>query len=176
MAEVEYFNWICELIHCKGRRTRSYNKLLRYLYDVDFTYLIDLDENRAQDGLDLRERFEYETKRTLIPYLGDKQCSVLEMLVALALRCEEQIMDNAEENRLGEWFWGMIENLGLGRMSDSKFDLTHVMQSIDIFLNREYSPDGEGGLFTIEETKYDLTKIEIWYQMCWYLDSLIWRD
>ena len=172
----EYFEWMCGLI-CGNRYAEavSYRKLLAYLHSIEFTYSIPRDKNRAEDGLDLRYRFTYETN---IKYAEDYihgPCSVLEMMVALAIRCEENIMDDPSYgNRTGQWFWGMIVNLGLGFMTDSRFDEQFVDDVIFRFLNREYEPDGKGGLFTVRNCKYDLRTVEIWYQMCWYLDTFVY--
>ena len=39
-------------------------------------------------------------------------CSVLEMMVALAICCEETYMDNPNiGNRTGQWFWNMVKNI-----------------------------------------------------------------
>ena len=70
------------------------------------------------------------------------------------------------------WFWGMLDSMGLSEMDDSEFNLAYVEAVVQRFLDRDYRPDGKGGLFTIEECKYDLRKVEIWYQACWYLDTL----
>ena len=72
-------------------------------------------------------------------------------------------------DRTGQWFWGMIENLRLDKMTDQRFDLKKVSQIIDRFLHREYEPDGTGGLVTIEDCEYDLRTVEIWYQVMWFL-------
>ncbi len=107
-------------------------------------------------------------------YLDCRPCSVLEMMIALAIRLEEHIMDDPEVgNRTGQWFWNMIVNLGLGSMNDSRFNKLYVQNIIHKFLEREYQPNGKGGLFTIEDCRYDLREIEIWYQACWYLDNII---
>jgi hypothetical protein len=76
-------------------------------------------------------------------------------------------------NRTGQWFWTMINNLNLSSMSDERFDGEYVDEVISIFLNREYQEDGEGGLFTIEDCEYDMRTVEIWYQLCWYLNTII---
>jgi hypothetical protein len=95
------------------------------------------------------------------------------MIMALAIRCEENFMDDPSRgNRTQQWFWGMIRNLGLGSMTDDRFDERAVRKTIEIFLNREYEPDGRGGLFTIRHRREDLRNVEIWYQLCWYLDSI----
>ena len=146
----------------------SYNMLLKYLNKKKFTYILPLDENRLLDGLDLRFRFADENS-----YYIDGDCSVLEMMVALSLRCEEHIMSDDEiGNRTGRWFWEMIDNLGLESMYDN-FDKVYADKIIYRFLNREYEPNGDGGLFTVHNRNVDLRKVEIWYQLMWYLDEVI---
>ena len=76
-------------------------------------------------------------------------------------------------DRTSKWFWLMMENMGLGFMSDNVFDKDEAIEKIDIFLDRRYKRNGEGGLFTIKNPRRDLRKVEIWYQMCWYLDTII---
>lgn len=172
-----YFEWMCNLV-CGTRYSKktSYRKLLSYLYDRQFYYTIDLDGNREADGINLRYRFGYECRYndTLIAtYLDDKPCSVLEMMIALAIRCEEHIMEDSDfGDRTGQWFWNMIVSLGLGSMTDSRFDICKADEIVDRFLDRKYKRNGEGGLFTIEDGRRDMRNIEIWYQMCLYLEEL----
>ena len=174
----EYHEWMCQLV-CGERYSRnlSYRKLLRHLHGTDFTYIIDMDGNRAEDGIDLRYRFGYEYgygDPIIAAYLDTRPCSILEMMVALAIRCEEHIMEDADVgDRTGQWFWNMIVSLGLGPMTDVRFDISYVEKVIERFLNREYEPNGKGGLFTVEDCKRDLRGVEIWYQMCMYLDTIL---
>ena len=96
------------------------------------------------------------------------------MMVALAIRCEEHIMGDQDiGDRTGLWFWGMIENLGLLSMTDTAFNKRRVDEIIDIFLNREYKRNGEGGLFTVKNHRDDLRTVEIWYQLMWYLNEIM---
>lgn len=171
-----YFEWMYDKV-AKGRygKSISYVKLLLYLHTVDFTYTIPKDANRAADGVDLRYRFADEFARieNAEDYLSGP-CSVLEMMVALALRCEETIMDDpAYGDRTGQWFWGMIVSLGLGPMTDDCYEEEYVKERIDIFLRRGYEPNGKGGLFTVRNHSQDLRTVEIWYQLCWYLDTIL---
>ena len=171
----EYFDWLYELV-CKQRYSNriSYKKLLTHLHNTVFRYSILKDQNRAEDGICLRYRFtdEYYSIKDAEKYLKGP-CSVLEMMVALAVRCEENIMDDPNiGDRTGQWFWEMIGNLGLGSMNDTRFDIIYVDEVISKFLDRKYSRDGRGGLFTIKNCHCDLRKVEIWYQLCWYLDSI----
>ena len=57
-------------------------------------------------------------------------------------------------------------------MSDNHYDETYVDEVITRFLDRDYQPNGKGGLFTIRHCDDDLREVEIWYQLCWYLDTI----
>ena len=175
----EYFSWLCKTVNeTKRPKQISYEKLLKQLHDTEFRYLISRDRNRAEDGVDLRYRFAmtqgYEYSADWIMATLDKPCSVLEMLIALAIRCEETYTDDPlYGNRTSQWFWGMVANLGLSAMYDSRYNKWTVHDIIETFLNREYEPNGKGGLFTIKNCDTDLRRVEIWHQLCWYLDSIM---
>lgn len=170
-----YFNWMYEIV-CADRFADdiSYRRLLRFLHGIRFDYIIPKDKNRAEDGVDLRYRFAlFSSDMSVRDHLGNCPCSVLEMILALAIRCEENIMDDPRiGDRTGQWFWGMITNLGLGAMNDDRFDDVYVKEVVKRFLKREYEPNGKGGLFTVRHCDHDLRDVEIWYQLCWYLDSI----
>ena len=172
--EKEYFEWMYDMV-CGNRFSKnvSYKHLLTYLHNVEFTYTIPRDSNRFEDGLDLRYKFAYEIGDRSIDRYSFGGCSVLEMMVALAIRCESTIMDNARiGDRTAQWFWRMITNLGLNAMTDDRFDMNYVEESVIAFLDRKYEPDGRGGLFTVRDCEYDLRRMEIWTQMCYFLDSI----
>lgn len=176
----DYFNWMYN-IACADRFPNdiSYRKLLMHLHNTTFRYSIRRDSNRADDGVSLRYRFAIHNGYA--ENLGDdiynyitEPCSVFEMILALAIRCEENIMDDASfGDRTSQWFWGMINNLGLGAMRDDYFDKIFVDELIERFLDRDYEPNGNGGLFTVRNCDHDLRNVEIWFQLCYYLDSII---
>ena len=171
----EYFDWLCEVVDSKRfSKHVSYRKLLMHLHNIEFTWFIPYDDNRADDGIMLRRKYALaQHNEELSDYISGP-CSVLEMMAALAIRCEESIMDDTLfGNRTGQWFWGMIRNLGLSPMNDSNFDAEFVDDVIARFLNREYEPDGKGGLFTIKNCDHDLRTVEIWRQLSWYLGSIM---
>ena len=171
-----YFDWMCQLVYTnRYSKNLSYRKLLSRLHDTDFTYILSMDGNRSEDGIELRYRFGNENgydHPMIASYLDARPCSVLEMMVALSLRCEENITSDPDYgDRTGQWFWNMIVSLGLGSMDDEKFDRVYVDDVIKKFLERDYEPNGKGGLFIIDNCDYDLRDAEIWYQLCWYLDQ-----
>ncbi len=172
----EYFNWMCALVGGDGPTEHtSFRLLLTFLHDTEFIYSMPRDANRADDGVNLRYRFAYEHSGFADAELYlTGPCSVLEMMIALAMRCEETIMDDTRYgNRLTEWFWRMVTSLGLNGMADIRFDRDQAEDVIRRFLNREYDPDGRGGLFWIKNYDRDLRTVEIWWQLCWYLDSIV---
>lgn len=173
----EYFEWLSYVV-CGEQYEGgvSYRKLLTHLHEVEFTYILPMDENRAGNGINLRYRWalDIDEDTDYILDVLDGPCSVLEMMVALALHCEENIMDDPMYgNRTGQWFWSMVNNLGLGAMYDELYDERYVDEVITRFLNREYERDGRGGLFTIKNCKYDLRDVEIWHQLSWYLSTIV---
>lgn len=175
-TDAAYFDWMCGLV-CKAYRDggRKYRNLLECLNRIDFRYTIPMDGNREADGIDLRYRFGYEKHirdYIIARYLDDHPCSVLEMMIALAQRCEETIMDDPEiGDRTGTWFWAMIHNLGLECMSDDDFDQLYVEERVEQFLDRRYSYQGDGGLFYVRHPAEDMRKVEIWTQLSWYLNE-----
>lgn len=174
----EYFDWMYQLVcNDKYNRRSSHKKLLCNLHNIDFVYILPMDENRASDGIDLRYRFGYECgydDSMIAILLDDRPCTVLEMMIALSLRCEEYIMYDPENgDRIGQWFWEMIVSLGLGSMNDTNFDRDHTFDTITRFMNREYAPNGAGGLYTVDNPKQDMRTVEIWSQMCWHLNDIL---
>lgn len=177
----DYFDWICDIVS-KGMFADdiSYKKLLVDLHSYSFRYQIPNDKNREGDGLALRMRYGLEKTHEfdMADHIAEEitmdipDATVLEVMVALALRIEEGIMDDATiGNRTKHWFWRMIANLHLNGQTDDRYDRDYTKTRIDIFLDREYAPDGDGGLFRVKGVG-DLRDVEIWTQALWFLDTI----
>lgn len=168
----DYFEWLYNYVAKVRIHTRiSYRQLFMLLHSIEFTYTIRNDENRVSDGIDLRYRYAMDIGDESIMDVLDGPCSVLEMLVGLAIRCEETIMDDPRYgDRTSQWFWTMMSNLGLNHMTDDIFDEEYVTNRVYDFMERRYEPNGLGGLFYIKDCEDDLRNVEIWIQLCWYLD------
>lgn len=175
--EKGYFEWLYDLVCNDGYvKELEYDELLFHLYQINFVFLMDRDENRFYDGISLRYYYGNEVgadQKQIEKVLDDRPCSVLEMLVALALRIENELMSDPEYgNRAWKWFWKMMTNLNLGGMTNDKFDKEYVDRVIERMLARKYEANGRGGLFTIANCKEDLRDVEIWAQMNWYINSM----
>ena len=177
LIEEDYFEWLYDMVVDESESKLSYRKLLKRMFHIDFVSMIAIDENRANDGIALRYKFGEKRglyKHQVEHYIDRRPCSLLEMMIALSIRLETQIMDDPIfGDRTGQWFWNMLVSLGLGSMTDDNYDTHHVEDTICDFLHRNYSPDGKGGLFTIEGCKHDLRNVDIWYQAMWYLDTVL---
>lgn len=171
-----YFDWMYQLVIDRYSKL-SYRKLFVTLHSTEFIFEIPMDDNRAEDGIELRYRFGREQRypdTMIASMLDNTPCSILEMMIALSIRCEEQIMDNPDiGNRTGQWFWNMIVNLGLDSMDDEKFDQEKVDFILKRLIERRYERNGKGGLFTVSNSLRDMRAVDIWYQMCWYLDEIV---
>lgn len=170
----EYFYWMADLVQASSKKQVQ----LLYLLDgIPFSYSIPFDSNRYDDGVELRYRFGYERNipsAIIASELDIRQCSVLEMMAALAFRLEEQIMtDDDKGNRTSTWFWDMTKSLGLTGRGTIVLDETIVDAIVNRFLRRDYKPNGEGGLFTIERPDTDMRHLEIWSQAMRYIDYIL---
>lgn len=175
----EYFKWLVKIVTGDSRiKQRRYSKLLRHLHCRSFSYILEMDDNRAYDGKDLRYKFgwEFDYRKDIIKdSLDTGPCTILEMMAALSLRCEDDIMHNPDQgNRTDVWFWNMIDSLGLSYMTNVNYDKVEVNDVINTFLDRRYKPNGRGGLFTVEDSDQDMREIEIWEQLMAYLNSNIY--
>lgn len=178
-ANQEYFDWMLQKVCEEEGKKISYHLLLKTLNSIDFVWLYSqpMDENRQIDGEELRYTFGRENNYPdpmTASLLDVRPCSVLEMMVALAIKCEERFAFNPDiGNRTSVWFWEMIESLGLSEMTDENFDFSYVNKKITDFLNHSYSPNGKGSLFTIKHPPKDMRDVDIWYQMCYYLNEVL---
>lgn len=178
----EYDNWIIGLATDWCSYYGAYGKLMEFLHSIPFrsTAQIPLDSNRGSDGKDLRLRFtermpEYNYNHAYL-YLMDYDATMLEVMVALAIRCEENIMHEDDlGDRSYEWFYGMLCSSGLDDCYDFNFNEEEARQIVTRILERKYSKNGKGGLFTLSNPPKDLRKVEIWYQLLWYLDEVLFQ-
>ena len=70
----------------------------------------------------------------------------------------------------------MLSNLGLYYMDDYNFDMNRATKIVKRFLDREYEPNGKGGLFQAgplykDNIPFDFRSMEIWGQAMWYLST-----
>jgi hypothetical protein len=121
------------------------------------------------EGRNLREQFCKEANIEYVYEHFNEEVSVLEVLIALAYRCESIMVDQDRNFPMRDWFWKMMENVGLIDYTDDEWSPFTVMEKVNIIIKRQYERNGKGGLFPLKRTKEDQRKVELWYQMNYYL-------
>ena len=167
-----YFEWMCDQV-CDDEHS-EYKSLLHHLNNREFVVSnpsIIMDENRYDDGVNLRYLFDCRSRRIsnseIAKYLDNRPCSVLEMMVALAVRVEDTIRADT-----AIWlFWEMIESLGLTGMDEDHYNFRYVEECVDKLINRCYASNGKGGLFTVRNHRRDMRDVDIWCQLMWFLNE-----
>lgn len=162
-----YLTWLySQVAEVKTRKSsKTYWDLLRQLYCTEFTWFVPNDDNRAEDGRELRFEWADSENIELPDHWLRLGCSFLEMLIGLARRLEFQTDESCEH-----WFWHLINNMGLlGYHDRSNFSEEDVEDRTSAVIWRTYDPDGNGGLFPLRATDRDQRQVEIWYQFCEYL-------
>lgn len=162
-----YFNWLCaKVVHMDpSTPSQSYWTLLRTLHSTEFVWTVMGDDNRAEDGVELRSYFLIEARYPDVPEWRQMPCSMLEMLIALSHRAEFQTGERSDI-----WFWRFMQNIGLDECSDAVgFTPNEIGEVLYRVVWRQYAPNGEGGLFPVPNTNQDQREVQIWYQFCEYL-------
>lgn len=150
----------------------GYDKLMELLHDIPFIYFINGDENRAIDGKMLREEYLSEDMRSIDLFdVNYEECSILELLVGLSIRIDNEWIGEIDEEHPNEIFWEMLENLGLNRSTDSSFNSEFVLKTIDIWINRKFDRNGIGSIFPLMSGRRDQRRLEIWEQMQEYISE-----
>lgn len=166
--ESVYFNWLSGKVMTIEVPTPSltYWKLLRELHNTKFVWTLDapMDENRAEDGKELRIEFLRATGLPIDTNWLNIECSILEMLIAFSRRASFATDIDAKH-----WFWEFLGNLGLSEYNDARFALFEVTDILYTFIWRTYNYNGQGGICPLKDPHHDQRKVEIWYQFCEYV-------
>ncbi len=173
----EYFNWLCKKIERRRGEITELKEFIYQLFDIEFYSLIPNDDNRAIDGIQLRDRFiEAEKEGNYSEGLSFGPCTILEMLISLADRMDFMLYNpDLGKERCEKWFWMFIDNLKLYKYDndDPEVSKKRKLNNIIIrkFLERDYDESGKGGIFPLKHPTKDQRYVEIWYQMMSYISE-----
>lgn len=174
----EYFSWLYARI---ADPKRSYKVLCSELHKKTFRWSVHNDDNRCEDGLDLRDDFftehHLDESHLEIAYWLREGCTVFEVLVALAKRMNDITYNlDTQADQTAKWFHELIRNLGLWEYDD-RWEFTPISEAkvdeiLESWMDRTYDFYGKGSLFPLKRRpKQDMTTVEIWYQLMLYLDE-----
>ena len=159
-----YIHWVLkDRLGLTEKECKSNLCLVSALAEVEFVWRHPMDENRATEGLELRDDFEYETGDYLDKSSGlIPQCSMFEMLAALAIRCENQLMRNSlVGDRTSKWFFEFLDNLGILGCDD----VGYIVDMCHLFM------DGKKDLFPLKKKGIKQSNEQIWKQLMAYLNE-----
>jgi hypothetical protein len=160
----DYFLWLIAQIGIPQRNRNTYNDLFMRLYETEFVWIVPHDDNRLQDGIELR--YEFDGKNI---DFSDMPVSMLEVLIALSRRVA-WTTDRSPEF----WAWQLLDNLRLTKSSDPLVGrkAERVEEVLEAVIWRTYDQDGNGGFFPLKYPRDDQTKREIWDQMNAYVNEM----
>jgi hypothetical protein len=148
-----------------ARPARTFWNLANHLYTKEFVWFIPNDDNRIEDGRYLREEFIEDLGLDDVdPDWIGLGCSMLELLIGLSRR-----LSFLDEGEPSDWFWHLIDNLGLRFSDRGKFPVGLVEEVLNTVIWRTYKRNGSGGLFPLKHADRDQRDVEIWFQMSSYL-------
>lgn len=168
-----YYRWLLGTFTHDPERDYhvDYSCLCDQMYRKAYYYIIENDENRAGDGLYLREMYEM-TPFARAGSIPQGPCSFLEFLIGVAIRLQEMLVDG-ETIPVYVYFWELANRLGLADYTDEVYfedSTVFIVDSIMTdYMDRRYGRCGEGGLFPLNNPCRDQTKVEVWYQLNEYL-------
>lgn len=163
----QYLTWLYgQVAEVRARKSsRTFWNLFRQLFSTEFAWFIPNDDNRAEDGRELRAEWTAETCQRIDTEWLSLGCSFLELLIGLSRRLAFETDGDAPN-----WFWHLINNLGLlGCHDRSNFKSEDVDDITSTVIWRTYDRHGNGGLFPLQNTTKDQRRVEIWYQLSEYL-------
>ena len=165
LIERDYFNWLSAKVFTV--KSNMYLDLLHMMHTTEFIWLIIGDKNRAADGLELRQMFRQETHIQTDEAWETMGCSVLEMILAFAMRCNFQ-----DDTPTRDWFWRIMRHLDLDEYRNvQEGDIPIIQEILYKLVWRLYDYSGLGGMFPLKWPKRDQRKVEIWYQFCDFVDE-----
>jgi hypothetical protein len=162
--EDDYFQWLTSQIELPADNPHTYNDLFTRMHEIEFVWSVPHDDDRVQDGLNLRNQFLNGRR-----YKFTSGVSVLEVLIALSIRVAFTAGGYAPI-----WAWQLIENLHLDRRFDpfTKGRAERVDETLETLIWRTYQRDGKGGFFPLNQALEDQTKVDIWNQMNMYVNEI----
>lgn len=167
----KYIHWVLEdKLGLTNQEIRKYYNVAKTLTQIEFVWRHPMDENRAIDGLELRSDFEYETGDYLDKSSGLMgPCTFFEMLAALAIRCENQLMRNLSEgDRTSKWFFEFLDNLDL---LDDRIREKDIINTVEDFM------DGKIDMFPLKKRGIIQKNEQIWKQLSAYInENYIFED
>ena len=179
-----YLRWLESFVVASDYKGKSYEKLCNLLMKLPFISSpeIPLDENRKCDVQSLlretyiqsqSEWYRLETDEVL--EFPKMPVTFLELIISLAMRIDMDFMreiNDVDNSRV--YFWVIINNLGFLKYDDDSWtedSIIEIVNRVNIVQERKYDFNGNGGLFPLKRAEVDQRTVQIWNQLCTFVDE-----
>lgn len=169
LQDNNYIDWLRDQV---SPALNDYRVFSEVAHGIKFNHIVPHDDNRAMDGIDLRNQYAISTQEDHV--LDGSGCTFLEMLIGLAIRMNDQAWDWKQPDKIPYWCSVLIINAGLTEFFDkimdplSEEELKRRLMTIN---RRQYSSNGSGGFFPLSRPDSDQRGVELWYQLMSWLDE-----
>lgn len=180
----EYEKWLMSQLQIE-EGDEGYSELCRIMGRTPFLPFLEMDINRGDDGMALREEWadglgktDDETVAALYELdceIGGGTCSMLELMVVMCRRFCYEMMDSPYEAGIFKWFQELIGNCGLDEWTDKEVlrDPDRAEEAIAELLGtiifHRFGWDGEGSMFPLRYIHEDQREMDILTQMNNYI-------
>lgn len=152
-----YFNELIDIVDGRG-----YENLLLHMFNTPFYCKVHNDSNTLHHCRDLRNECNAH---------HDDDYNVFEFFIALARGMDDILHDLQHGDRTADWFWMMMENMGLTQYTNPNYDEKRVDVVIQNFIERRFAKNGEGGPFPLKRPLGNMRRTEWWYALNWYVEE-----
>lgn len=169
----QYFEWLLNRIGIETGEN-GYRGLCQILYQHPFYPIVEMDANRCEDGEAYRDLFATNDNARWALDQDIGGCTVLEMMLALAEKTSFDMCGSSFQASPAKWFMEMLENAGLDIYTDSilQSDPDAYYEACDVLervIFRQYSWNGQGGFFPLQNSVENQRDVEIEIQRNNYL-------
>jgi len=167
-----YFDYLVEKVCDKKHKRVDYIPLLDLLHSIPFTVVIEMDENRVNDGAFLRER--YLQSEDLYAYLyefDDEKVSCLEVLIGIADRLEYEVGNIMEGDHTSDRFWLLLRNLDIEKYTSDNYKPLVVKEKVRNWMMLKYKKNGVGSIFPVKHSQKNMKSLQICDQMSIYIEE-----
>lgn len=166
----------------EGYSDIEYTNLFNIMVHTPFKMIMNEDVRIAKMALDTRFFYTDSTGKDGVVYtyldstLGSPNTA--EVIFRLSRIISHDIIGDGDKgDRTTDWAQRLMKNLGLLKYTDEAFYneknngecSNQVSEILDIWVNREFQPNGVGSPFPLQNPPGDERQVEIWYQLHSYL-------
>ena len=132
------------------------------------------DANRFDDGMAQRDYFvdklPWDEQQFAEMELEKHPCSFFEMLVALAVRIDNEYLGDPKAPDPGKWLFKMLDNLDITKYARYNDIITSsqeriIIKRVEFMLDREYDDCGNINIFKLKRPISGFHCMSIWQQM-----------